>query len=40
MQKLPQEAINMSHELKKADHVDEAVICAESVPAELLQVRA
>ncbi|XP_023892143.2 protein CHROMATIN REMODELING 4 isoform X2 [Quercus suber] len=35
---LPQEATNLSHELNKKGHVDETVICGESVATETLQV--
>lgn len=38
VQKLPQEAANLSQELNKTGHVDETVICVERVPAEPLQV--
>ena len=38
MQRLPQEATNLSHELNKKGHVDETVICGESVATETLQV--
>jgi hypothetical protein len=38
MQKLPQEATNLSHELNKAGQNDETVICGESVATEPLQV--
>lgn len=38
MQKLPQEATNLSQELNKTGHVDATVICVGRVPAEPLQV--
>ena len=36
MQKLPQEATNLSHELNNKGHVDETVIYGESVATKTL----